>query len=785
VATAFLLRAQIRSRWRSWLVLAILAGVGAGTLLATLAGAERTETAYSRFLKDSAAFDVALPNGATTPDNVNRQFDFEEVARLPEVADAAATYYYAASGTTPSGRRIVPSEVTPLASIDGKFGKTLNKARVLAGRMPIANDELAITPLAVQRFRIRVGDTLPLYLGGADALFGRPPGAQPSNFRVVGLVAAQGGFPPLTGGLGPLMLLAPTYAATHPPGAQVFAVRLHHGDADIASFMRRLGRLAPGQQIVSTSSNDFRTINLSLALQANALRVAAMLAGIVFLLVLAQVMVLVGSSQVADNETLRALGVTRRELGVLALLRSFVVAASATVIAVATAVALSPLAPIGVGRDAEPHPGVAVNRAYLGLGAAAVLVVVMGVSVAASMFAARRRTRATTPGRAPSVGRALAMMGASTAATTGVTMALEPGHGRSAVPVRSTIVSATLAVAMIAGVLGFTAGLNKLFDHPKLYGWNWDIQVGDEFAPALDREAARLGANPATEAVAIGTTARIDVRGRQVDLLAMESRKGSITPAMIAGRAAERPDEIVLGTRTLRDAGRAIGDSVDVALGDTTARYEIVGRAVFPDFAGGARLGDGAQMSLAGFRRLQRDAPGDLVLVRVTPDARGAALLDGFKQQLALNVYLPVKPADLAELDRIGGLPSVLAALLALMAIGTLAYALASAVRRRRRDLAILKVLGFPRAQVSASVAWQANAIAAIAIVIGIPVGIAAGQFAWRLFANQLGVPARPAVSAIALVVVVVATLVLANLTALVPARLAARTRASVALRAE
>jgi len=340
-------------------------------------------------------------------------------------------------------------------------------------------------------------------------------------------------------------------------------------------------------------------------------------------------------------------------------------------------------------------------------------------------------------------------------------------------------------VAMIAGVLGFTAGLTKLFDHPKLYGWNWDIQVGDSFAPSQDREAARLDANSAAEAVAIGTTERVEVRGQQVDLLAIESRKGSITPTMIAGRAAAEPDEIVLGTRTLRDAGRGIGDFVDVALGDTTARYKIVGRAVFPDFAGSARLGDGAQTTFAGVRRLQRDAPADLVLVRVTPDARGAALLDRLAQRPGVNIYLPVKPADLAELDRIGGLPSVLAALLAVMAIGTLAYALASSVRRRRRDLAILKVLGFPRAKVSASVAWQANAIAAIAIVIGIPVGIVAGQLAWRLFANQLGVPARPAVSAIALGVVVVATLVLANLTALIPARLAARTRASVALRAE
>jgi ABC-type lipoprotein release transport system permease subunit len=784
VATALLLRTQTRSRWRSWLVLAILVGVVAGGLLATLAAARRTETAYTRFLKDTAAFDISLTNG-TTPDNVNRQFDFEQVARLPEVADAAVAYYYGASGTAPSGRRIVPGDLTPLSSIDGKFGTTLNEGRVLKGRIAIADDELAITPLAAQRLRIGVGDTMKLYLGGADALFEPPAGARPSNFRIVGIVAMQGGFPPLTGGVPPLVLLAPTYALTHPAGAQIFGVRLHHGNADVASFMRRLARLAPGQQIVTSTSADFKAIDRSLSVQANALRIVALLVGVVLVLVLFQVLVLLGFSQAAGNETLRALGVTRRQLRVLELQRGLVVAAITTLVAVATAIVLSPLTPVGVGRDAEPHPGVAVNLAYLSLGAAAVLVAVMGLSVAGSLVAARRRTRAAKARRSPRVGRALANVGASTAATTGVTMALEPSNGRAAVPVRSTIVSATLAVAMIAGVLGFSASLHELFDHPKLYGWNWDIQVGDAFAPALDNEAARISTNPAAEAVAIGTTARVDLKGRQVDLLAIEPRKGSITPTMVAGRTAEKPDEIVLGKRTLRDGGLAIGDPVDIALGDATARYTIVGCAVFPDFAGAARLGDGAEMTFAGARRLRRDAVGDVLLVRVTPDAGGAALVDSFKHQQALNIYLPVKPADLAELDRIGGLPSVLGALLAAMAIGTLAYALGSSVRRRRRDLAILKVLGFPRAQVSASIAWQANVIAAIATVIGIPIGIVAGQFAWRLFANQLGVPPRPAVSVIALGVLAAATLVLANLTALIPARLAARTRATVALRAE
>ena len=563
----------------------------------------------------------------------------------------------------------------------------------------------------------------------------------------------------------------------------MLALRLHHGDADVDSFMHRLAELAPGQQIETSSGVEFQAIDRSLSVQANALRIVALLVGIVLLLVLGQVLVLLGFAPAVDNDTFRALGVTRRQLRALVLQRSLVIAGLATLVAGVAAVLLSPLAPVGVGRDVEPHPGLAVNVAYVGLGVLAVFVIVLGLSVAGSAIAARRRT--VKPGRDSRVGLALASAGASTAATTGVRMALEPGRGRAAVPVKSTIVSASLAVAMIVGVLGFSASLSRLFDHPKLYGWNWDIQVGDAFAPVLDHEAARLAANPAVDAVALGTAARVTIHGKQVDLLAFESRKGSIRPTLIAGRAATNPNEIVLGSRTLRETGQAIGDPIKVTLGDVTENYTIVGRAVFPAFAGAARLGEGAATTLAGVRRMQSDLVGDLVLVRVTHDTVGAAVIDGYKRQLALNVYLPDKPADLAQLDRIGGLPSVLAALLAAMAIATLAYALASAVRRRRRDLAILKVLGFARGQVSASVAWQANVIAGIAIVIGIPVGIIGGQIAWRLFANELGVPPRPAISALAIGIVVVAALVLANITALVPARIAARTRPSVALHAE
>ena len=111
------------------------------------------------------------------------------------------------------------------------------------------------------------------------------------------------------------------------------------------------------------------------------------------------------------------------------------------------------------------------------------------------------------------------------------------------------------------------------------------------------------------------------------------------------------------------------------------------------------------------------------------------------------------------------------------MAIATLAHALFSSARRRRRELAILKVLGFRRRQVSAAIAWQATVVAAIAIVVGVPLGIVAGRWGWQAFAQQLGVPDQP--------VTPLARdrspsprsrCVVAIVTAAIPARVAART---------
>ena len=108
-----------------------------------------------------------------------------------------------------------------------------------------------------------------------------------------------------------------------------------------------------------------------------------------------------------------------------------------------------------------------------------------------------------------------------------------------------------------------------------------------------------------------------------------------------------------------------------------------------------------------------------------------------------------------------------------------------ASVRRRRRELALIKTLGFTQRQLAAAVAWQASVSSAIGVLVGVPVGIAAGRTLWTLFAHQIDAVPEPAVPVLSVVLVALGTLVLANLVAAVPGRMAARTPTALLLRAE
>ncbi len=96
-------------------------------------------------------------------------------------------------------------------------------------------------------------------------------------------------------------------------------------------------------------------------------------------------------------------------------------------------------------------------------------------------------------------------------------------------------------------------------------------------------------------------------------------------------------------------------------------------------------------------------------------------------------------PISLVNFGEAVNFPLILGFVLALFGVATLLHLLVVSVARRRHEIGLLKALGFVKAQVGATVCWQASTVALVGIVVGIPLGIAAGQAVWRAFATNLG----------------------------------------------
>jgi putative ABC transport system permease protein len=108
-----------------------------------------------------------------------------------------------------------------------------------------------------------------------------------------------------------------------------------------------------------------------------------------------------------------------------------------------------------------------------------------------------------------------------------------------------------------------------------------------------------------------------------------------------------------------------------------------------------------------------------------------------------------------------------------------------SSLRRRRREFAALKTLGFSRRQIRATVAWQATPVAAVGLVVGVPLGILVGASVWHRVADELGVANDHAWPWLAFALLAVGAILAVNLIAAFPARRAARTRPAAVLRSE
>jgi ABC-type antimicrobial peptide transport system permease subunit len=149
------------------------------------------------------------------------------------------------------------------------------------------------------------------------------------------------------------------------------------------------------------------------------------------------------------------------------------------------------------------------------------------------------------------------------------------------------------------------------------------------------------------------------------------------------------------------------------------------------------------------------------------------------------GVVSVLRPAAIVNFRAMGTTPALLAAGLAIGAIVALGLTLAASVRRRRRDLALLKALGFTQRQLAASIACQATVASVIGIVVGLPLGAAIGRQLWTMFAHNLNAVPDPTVPVLSVFLVGFGALVFANVVAALPGRRAAHTPTGLVLRAE
>ena len=213
------------------------------------------------------------------------------------------------------------------------------------------------------------------------------------------------------------------------------------------------------------------------------LSLLALFVGLAALLVLGQALSRQAFVDATDSPILGAIGMTRRQRLHLGLARIAAVSITGAVTVVAVAVALSPLFPIGLARDAEPSPGLAFDAAALLVGFAVVAIAFFLRGAVAAWRGASQRPGVLDvgepwPARPSRVAAALARTGIRPAPVLGVRMAFEPGRGRTAVPVRSALVVTSLAVGVVVAVLTFAASLDRLVETPARYGWGWTGSIG-------------------------------------------------------------------------------------------------------------------------------------------------------------------------------------------------------------------------------------------------------------------------------------------------------------------
>ncbi len=477
-----------------------------------------------------------------------------------------------------------------------------------------STDEIALSPAIARLFGVGVGGTVTYAFGGSA-------GTRPvlRTFRVTAIAD----IPPVL-----VDQSDQIQAGVLSPGAtrQLLAfyqyawvgVRLARGTGipdlqrELAALAGRLARQVSQtthQPLPSVYFNISRTdvlhakVQQSIRPQAVALTVFGGMAALAMLVLVGQGLAQLLSRSGPDIAVVRALGGTRAQSALAVSLPGAVAVLGGVVLAVAGAVALSPLAPVGAVRQFDPERGVRTDGLVLGAGSVLLAAALLALLAVMAWRAARRQAGPGDRG-ASAITRVAASAGLPATVVVGSRNALEPGSGAQAVPVRTALLGSVAAVTAVIVAVVFGTSLTGLVRHPARSGWNWDVLIQAEggygsFIPgALNR---LVGKQPTIAGWSTFGFGQLHVDDQVIPVLGLQRQRGTVEPPTTSGMPIAGNDQIGLGTVTLRELGKKIGDTVTVGTGPAERTMTIVGTVTLPSvgvaLADHVSLGRGAMLS--------------------------------------------------------------------------------------------------------------------------------------------------------------------------------------------
>jgi hypothetical protein len=824
-------RATFGRRWGGYLTVALLVGLVGGLAMGAIAGARRTASSFDVYWASTNPSNLVGGTGVLNPTvrggSGYNPAVIRAIRRLPHVKQVESQ-----SGIDflPLQRNGVPLNAPnfypPAAgngygSVDGLYFDQ-DKVSVIQGEManPRRADELMLSREGAAALGVHVGSVLPvgIYTNAQTQLPGfGTASVKPIRVideRVVGIFVTNTALiedqvdaesqannlftPALTS---KLLKCCVNYTET--------GIEVQGGPRNVAIVTGDVSHLLGNgfPPFESAESAVISKADRALKPEAIALGVFGGSVALAALLIVGQVIGRQFRFAEEEREVLRALGggpATTSSDGLIGVIGAVVVGG---LVAAMVAVALSPLAPLGPVRPVYPLPGVAFDWTVLGFGVLGLIVLLGLAAVLISIWNAPHRTAQRTDWTLSRSSRIVGVAGAvglPAPAATGMRFALESGRGRAAVPVRSAILGAAIAVMSVIATVTFGASLNSLVSHPALYGWNWDYALVAGGDVPQEQATTLLNDDHYVAQWSGIYTASLTIDGQTLPVLG--ERPGAlVAPPLLSGHGLERVDQVVLGATTLAQLHKHIGQTVEVTSGLLApARLRIVGTAAMPVLgsSGGQHLemGTGAILSYKLIPPVDRNPfsnplPGpNAMLVRLRSGLNHADAVHSLSEiaqktsntaNFGVAVTSVLLPAEIVNYRSLGATPVYLAVGLATGSMAALALTLIASVRRRRRDLALLKTLGFTGRQLASTVAWQSTIAVGIGTIFGVPLGIVLGRWLWDLFAHDIHAVPAPSVPALTVAIIAVSTLILANVVAAIPGRFAARTPTALLLRAE